>query len=80
MYEAKKHPLSANGKYYIDLDMCIIFCTCEDIAPNNFKYDENLGTTYVFKQPETIEEQKLCKEAKYCCPVEAIYDDGEFQS
>jgi 4Fe-4S single cluster domain of Ferredoxin I len=32
---------------------------------------------YVFKQPETLEEEELCKEAMMCCPMFAIYDDGE---
>ena len=35
------------------------------------------GHSYVHKQPESPEEEALCKEAKEGCPVEAIGDDGE---
>jgi ferredoxin len=35
------------------------------------------GHTYVLKQPETPEEEALCKEAMEGCPVEAIGNDGE---
>ena len=75
-YEIKKHPLSAKGKYYVDCDSCIDH-SCYDIAPANFKWDEELCTTYVFKQPETLEEEELCKEVVLYCPVEAVHDDGE---
>lgn len=71
----RKSPLNAKGKYYVDYDSCLDHC-CFDIAPNNFKTDENY-VAYVFKQPENLEEEAQCKEAMMCCPVEAIYDDGE---
>ena len=74
--QIRKHPLTAKGKYYVDCDFCIDHC-CYDIAPNNFKWDEDVCTTYVFKQPETLEEEAQCKEAIDYCPVEAIHDDGE---
>ena len=73
--EIKKHPLNVEGKYYVDFDTCLYHC-CFDIAPSNFKVDENY-VAYVFKQPETSEEENLCKEAMLTCPVEAIHDDGE---
>jgi ferredoxin len=73
--EIRKHPLSAKGKYYVDCDNCIDHC-CYDFFPSNFKWDEEIGTTYVFKQPETPEEEALCKEAVEYCPVESIHDDG----
>ena len=74
--EIKKHPLSAKGKYYVDCESCIDHC-CYDIAPANFKMDEESFTTYVFKQPETFEEEILCKEVVLYCPVEAVHDNGE---
>jgi ferredoxin len=70
----KKHPLNVKGKYYVDYDVCLHHC-CFDIAPNNFKLDQDC-VAYVFKQPETLEEESQCKNAKDCCPVEAIHDDG----
>lgn len=72
----KKHPLNVKGKYYVDCDSCIDHC-CYDIAPTNFKLDEESYQTYVFKQPETSEEEKLCEEVVLYCPVEAVHNDGE---
>lgn len=72
----KIHPLNTKGKYYVDQDVCTCSAACEDIAPNIFKSsDEDYGF-FVAKQPETPEEETLCKEAMMCCPVEAILDDG----
>jgi len=34
------------------------------------------GHSYVYKQPESPEEEALCKEAMEGCPVEAIGSDG----
>ena len=78
MTPIKIHPLNANGKYYVDLNTCASSATCEYLAPGNFKFNksEDFGF-YVAKQPETPEEEAQCKEAMRCCPVEAIYDDGE---
>ena len=75
-YEIKKHPLNVKGKYYVDCNSCIDHC-CYDIAPANFKFDEETCQTYVYKQPKTAEEEKLCKEVIFYCPVEAVHDDGE---
>jgi len=75
-YEVKVHPLNVKGKYYVDCNACIDHC-CYDIAPANFKQDKESCQTYVFKQPETPEEEKLCKEVVLYCPVEAVHDDGE---
>ena len=73
--EIRKHPLNVKGKYYIDQDCCTYSGACEYVAPSNFKCED--GFVYVFKQPEMPEEEAKCKEAKMCCPVEAIFDDGE---
>jgi ferredoxin len=75
MNEIRKHPLNMKGKYYVDYDICLYHC-CFDIAPNNFRMDKDY-VAYVFKQPETLEEEAQCKKAKDCCAFEAIYDDGE---
>ena len=37
--------------------------------------DEN-SYSFVYKQPETEDENALCQEAMSCCPVEAIGNDG----
>ena len=76
----KTHPLHVKGKYYVDQEWCDICGSCIITAPNNFNlmesYDDNYGA-YIYKQPTTLEEEERCKEAVYCCPTEAIHDDGE---
>jgi ferredoxin len=42
----------------------------------NFTRDEERGHSFVFKQPQTLEEESQCQEAMQNCPVEAIGDDG----
>lgn len=64
------------GRYYVD-SQCIDCDLCRTTAPANFKQNEDEGYSYVYKQPENDEEEKLCKEALEECPVEAIGSDGE---
>ena len=63
------------GKYYVDAQ-CIDCDVCRVTAPGNFRREEDKGFSYVFKQPANPEEEAQCQEAKDCCPVEAIGDDG----
>ena len=63
------------GKFYVD-DQCIDCDLCRETAPNNFTRNEDGGFSYVFKQPISLEEETLCKEAMEGCPVEAIGNDG----
>ncbi len=76
----KLHPLHIKGKYYVNQEYCDTCGMCEIEAPSNFNlmegYDENYGA-YIYKQPNTIEEEEQCKNAVSCCPTEAIHDDGE---
>ncbi|MCO4782511.1 MAG: ferredoxin [Candidatus Cloacimonetes bacterium] len=67
---------SVDGKYFVD-DQCIDCDLCRSTAPDNFKTDEDLGFSFVYKQPANEEEEELCQEALENCPVEAIGDDGE---
>ncbi len=71
-----KVPDSVAGKYYVD-SSCIDCDVCRTTAPNNFRANEDEGYSYVFKQPETDEEEEQCQEAVESCPVEAIGEDGE---
>ena len=66
---------NVGGKFYVD-SQCIDCDLCRETAPANFKRDDDGGHSYVFKQPETDEEIKLCEEALTGCPVEAIGRDG----
>ena len=70
-----KYPENAAGKFYVD-EQCIDCDLCRETAPANFKRNDDGGHSYVYKQPESSEEQALCKEAMEGCPVEAIGNDG----
>ena len=70
---ANKYPENVAGKYYVD-NQCIDCDLCRETAPDNFKRNEDGGYSFVYKQPESPEEEARCKEAKEGCPVEAIGD------
>jgi ferredoxin len=72
---ANKYPENVEGKFYVD-DQCIDCDLCRETAPANFRRNDDGGHSYVYKQPESPEEETLCKEAMEGCPVEAIGSDG----
>ena len=72
---ANKYPENVEGKFYVD-DQCIDCDLCRETAPANYKRNDDGGHSFVYKQPETPEEEALCKEAMEGCPVEAIGADG----
>ncbi len=66
------------GKYWVEQDICLSHQCCDHEAPNNFLVEEaSAWVARVYKQPETLEEEKQCREAMNCCPMGAIHDDGE---
>ncbi len=70
-----KYDENIEGKYYVDRS-CIACDACVIAAPDHFNMDEDDGHAFVIKQPDTEEEEELCKEALEGCPVEAIGEDG----
>ena len=72
---ANKYSDNITGKFYVD-DQCIDCDLCRETAPANFTRNDDGGHSYVYKQPETPEEEALSKEAMEGCPVEAIGNDG----
>ena len=72
---ANRYLENVPGRYYVD-DQCIDCDLCRQTAPTNFTRDETNGHSFVFKQPETPEEESQCQEAMQNCPVEAIGDDS----
>jgi len=64
------------GKFYVD-EQCIDCDLCRETAPANYTRSEDGGYSYVFRQPNTPEEEALCMEALEGCPVEAIGNNGE---
>ena len=73
---ANKYSDNTLGKFYVD-DQCIDCDLCRETAPDNFMRNEDGGYSYVYKQPVSPDEEKLCKEAMEGCPVEAIGSDGD---
>lgn len=67
---------SASGAFYVDRE-CIDCDLCRETAPENFQRNEDEGFSFVYRQPESEEEIKLCQEALEGCPVEAIGSDGD---
>ena len=72
---ANKYPQNVAGQFYVD-DQCIDCDLCRETAPANFTRNDDGGHSYVHKQPESEEEERLSKEAMEGCPVEAIGLDG----
>ncbi len=72
---ANRYPENIAGAYYVD-NQCIDCDLCRETAPNSFKRNDDGGYSFVYKQPESVEEQKLAKEAMEGCPVEAIGSTG----
>lgn len=66
---------NTNGKFYVD-DQCIDCNVCREIATGFFKRNEDFGYSYIYKQPLSKKDIKLCLQALNCCPVEAIGKDG----
>src|SRR5260370_6448731 len=72
---ANKYAENVAGAFYVD-DQCIDCDLCRETAPASFKRNDDGGHTYVYKQPETPEEEALCKEAMEGLPCEAVGDDS----
>ena len=72
---ANRYPENIAGAYYVD-NQCIECDLCRETAPNSFKRNDDGGYSFVYKQPDSPEDQKLAKEAMEGCPVEAIGSNG----
>ncbi len=65
---------NVHGRYYVDTT-CVHCELCHGTAPDHFTKTSD-GEGFVFQQPRTASEEKLCHEALRECPVNAIGDDG----
>ena len=70
-----RHLENVEGRFWICQDTCCACVACFVEAPDNIKFDERLGMSYVFKQPETVEEIEAIREAIRFCPVEAVIEN-----
>lgn len=73
----KMNRLSANiaGKYYVD-SSCIDCDMCRITAPQFFQRDDEIGLSFVYCQPKTLEDLSLAEQARQDCPTESIGSDG----
>lgn len=67
-------PQNVPGRFYVD-STCIDCGLCPSTAPNHFRRDDEIGQSFVFRQPETEEEIALCREALEGCPTESIGEE-----
>ena len=78
-HRSSRWPENVRGKYYVD-STCGDCDLCREVAPKNFTRNEDFGNyggySYVFKQPDTPEEEIACRESLEGCPHDAIHDDG----
>lgn len=68
---SKAYPDNALGALFVD-SACIDCDLCRKTALACFARNEQGGYSFVSRQPETLEEAALCKQAVEECPVNAI--------
>ena len=73
---AGRVPQNVAGKFYVD-SSCIYCGLCDGMAPTIFRECNDQGWAYVFKQPETPDELRLCLDALGACPTGSIGADGD---
>ncbi len=66
---ANKYAENVEGKFYVD-DQCIDCDLCRETAPANFKRNDDGGHSYVYKQPETPEENGRARPLATAKPVQ----------
>ena len=66
---------NVEGGFYVD-DQCIDCDLCRETAPTNFTRNEDGGYSFVYKQPESSDQEAQCNDAMEGCPVEAIGNSG----
>lgn len=67
-------PQNVPGRFYVD-STCTDCDLCRSHAPDHFRRDDDIGQSFVFRQPETPDEIALCREALEGCPTESIGED-----
>ena len=71
-----RHPQNAEGNFWINQDECVACAVCVGEAPENIRFDDAAGKSYVFKQPENDTELAAVREAVEMCPVLAPKEDS----
>lgn len=73
-YQRRNTRKTFQGSFYVTED-CLACESCQDAAPNNFRYVEN-GFSFVFKQPDSPEEVERCQQAVDRCPLPVLIAVG----
>ena len=68
-------PQNVLGRYYVD-SSCVDCDLCRSSAAAFFRRDDDVGFSFVHRQPVTPEEVALAEEAREGCPSESIGNDG----
>ncbi len=72
--ENKNHP-NVSGHFYVD-DSCIDCDLCRSNVEQFFTRDDEIGLSYVHRQPSSADEIALVEEAMDNCPSGSIGNDG----
>lgn len=75
MEKRKRHPLNADGDFFVEYDICLACDAPYSEAPELMAYDENMHC-YFKRQPETPEELEHAINAVRCSCVEAVLYEG----
>lgn len=70
-----KNPPNVSGNFYVD-DSCIDCDLCRDNATQFFTRDNEVGMSYVYRQPVDENEVEQAEEAMNGCPTNSIGNDG----
>jgi ferredoxin len=69
--QSKRLPRNIAGAFYVD-ETCIDCDICREAAPGVFRRDNEMGLSYVWRQPATADEIVLAEDVLRCCPADAI--------
>jgi len=71
-----RHPQNAEGRFWIDQELCVGCQVCTGEAHDNIVFDSATGKSYISKQPKNDAELAAVHEAVVLCPVSAPKDDA----
>jgi ferredoxin len=66
---------NAAGPFYVDAT-CTDCDLCRSLAPAFFRRDDEIGYSFVHRQPVTPDEITVAEDAMNSCPTESIGNDG----
>jgi hypothetical protein len=77
MEKRARTPLNAPGPFFTEKDFCISCGAPEAEAPDLMAFDEERGSCYFRRQPETAEEiDRACRAVEVSC-CDAVQYDGD---